>query len=144
MMDRIIRSAEASPWFSPAASAPDGGVSEAIAAAACEVAARIGAKVVVALTTSGGTARLVSKARPAVPIVAFSPDERTLRRLALFWGVAPSPLQVVSDVEAVVERASQLLVEKGLAGRGERFVIVYGAPLGTPVSTNAMRVEQVR
>jgi pyruvate kinase len=144
MMDRIIRSAESSSWFSPGAPAPDGGVAQAIAAGACDLAARIGAKVVVALTTSGGTARLVSKARPAVPIVAFSPEPRTLCRLALFWGVAPSPLQVVSDVEVLVERASKLLVDQGLARRGECFVLVYGAPLGAGGPTNAVRVEQVR
>jgi pyruvate kinase len=144
MMDRIIRTAEGSPWFSPGASAPDGGVPESIAAGACDLAARIGSKVVVALTTSGDTARLVSKARPAVPIVAFSPDPRTLRRLALLWGVAPSPLQVVSDLDDVIESASKLFVEQGLAHRGDLFVIVYGAPVGVGGPTNAVRVEQVR
>jgi pyruvate kinase len=104
----------------------------------------VGAKLIVALTTSGATARLVSKARPAVPIVAFSPDERALSRLALFWGVSPSPLQVVNDIDVLVEKASEVLASSGLAQRGDRFVIVYGAPLGQRGSTNAVRVEQVR
>jgi pyruvate kinase len=144
MMDRIIREAEGSPWFSPTSTDRDGSVPEAIARAACDVAARVGAKVIVALTTSGATARLVSKARPAVPIVAFSPDERALSRLALFWGVSPSPLQVVNDIDVLVDKTSGVLASSGLAERGDRFVIVYGAPLGQRGSTNAVRVEQVR
>jgi pyruvate kinase len=144
MMDRIIREAESSPWFSPAPSEPDGAVPEAIAEAACEIAGAVGAKLIVALTESGGTARLVSKSRPAVPIVAFSPDERTLRRLALFWGVTPSPLDVLTDIDELVRSASAVLRARRLADQGDRFVLVYGAPIGQRGSTNAVRVEHVR
>ncbi len=144
MMDRIVRRAEQSPWFRPEPSEPNGGVPEAIAEAACDVALRVKAKVIVALTESGGTARLVSKARPAVPVVAFSPDAVTLRRLALFWGVSPHPLDVVSDIDVLVGRASAVLSERGLATAGDRFVIVFGAPIGQRGSTNAVRVERVR
>jgi pyruvate kinase len=144
MMDRIIRQAEQSPWYAPRPSEAEGAVPEAIAHAACTVAAEVGARVIVALTESGGTARLVSKARPGVPIIAFSPDSRTLSRLALFWGVGPSPLEVVTDIDSLVERTSDVLVERGLAARGDRFVLVYGAPMGQRGSTNAVRVEKIR
>jgi pyruvate kinase len=119
-------------------------VPEAIAQAACSLAADVGAKVIVALTESGGTARLVSKARPRVPILAFSPDTRTLSRLALLWGVGPSPLEVVTDIDTLVQRTSELLVERGIASRGDPFVLVYGAPIGQRGSTNAVRVEKIR
>ena len=97
-----------------------------------------------ALTESGGTARLVSKARPRVPIVALSPDQRTLRRLALFWGVSPEPLEVVTDLELLATRTRALLVDRKAVGPGDRFVIVYGAPVGGRGSTNALRVEVVK
>lgn len=144
MMDRIIRRAEQSPYFSPEPSSGGDATPAAIAQAACDVARAVEAKVIVALTESGGTARLVSKARPEVPILALSPDQKTLRRVALFWGVAPSPLDVVTDIDVLVRRTGEVLLERGLAARGERFVIVYGAPIGQRGSTNAVRVELVR
>ncbi|MCC6665113.1 MAG: pyruvate kinase [Polyangiaceae bacterium] len=144
MMDRIIREAEASPFFAPLPSEPGVETAEAIAHAACNIAREVGAKVIVALTESGGTARLVSKARPRVPIVALSPDQRTLRRLALFWGVSPEPLEVVTDLELLATRTRALLVDRKAVGPGDRFVIVYGAPVGGRGSTNALRVEVVK
>ncbi len=144
MMDRIIRQAEKSEFLSLEASPPDGGTPEAIAHSACHVAGEVGAKVLVALTESGGTARLVSKARPPVPVVALSPDERTLRRLSLFWGVTPHALEVVTDLEPLLERVHALLLREKLVQAGDRFVLVYGAPIGTRGSTNAVRVEVVK
>lgn len=143
MMDRIIREAEASPFFHPEPSECGSATAEAIAHAACSVAREIDAKVIVALTQSGGTARLVSKARPSVPIVGLSPDESTLRRLALYWGVSPCAFDVVTDLEELAKGVRELLVADGTVVKGDRFVIVYGAPVGGRGSTNALRVESV-
>ncbi len=63
MMDRIIRQAEGSSFFAPAASEPDHTTPDSIAHAACAIAREVGAKLIVTLTESGLTARLVSKAR---------------------------------------------------------------------------------
>ncbi len=144
MMERIICEAESSAFFRPAASEPGHTTPEAIARAACDVAREVGARVLVAFTEGGGTARLVSKARPETAILAFSPDEKTLRRLALYWGVLPRYLDVVTDVDRLVERTTAYLLEQKLVLRGDRFVMVYGAPVGVRGSTNAVRVEQVR
>lgn len=144
MMDRIIRQAEASRFFAPVASEPDHTTPDAIAHAACAIAREVGAKLIVALTESGVTARLVSKARATAPILAFSSDERTLRRLALYWGVAPRALVGPStNLEDQVRITSQLLMENGLVKSGERYVMVYGARVGVRGATNAVRVEQL-
>jgi pyruvate kinase len=143
MMDRIIRAAEASEYFAPAPSDPGPDVAEGIAHAACALAAEVGAGLIVALTESGGTARLVSKARPGAEVLALSPDERTLRRLALFWGVSPRPFEVATDIEALIRGTCALLQSGGISESGDRFVIVYGAPLGSGGHTNALRVETV-
>ena len=71
---------------------PDHTTADSIAHAAVAIAREVGAKLIVTLTETGLTARLVSKARAMVPIMAFSSDERTLRQLALLWGVAPHAL----------------------------------------------------
>lgn len=145
MMDRIIRQAESSRFYNPLPSEPGDSTPEAIANAACDVAKTIHASILVALTESGGTARLISKARPPAPILALSPDEKTLRRLALYWGVIPRYLDMSGgDVDQLVRRASGVLKELGLAQAGQRFVMTYGAPIGLRGSTSAIRVELVR
>lgn len=143
MMDRIIREAEGSRFHALPVTDCDGSTPEAIAHAACEVARTSGARVLVALTQSGGTARLVSQARPGVPVVGLSPDARTLSRLCLLWGVSPMFFDVVGDIDGLVTRVQRFLVESGLVASGQRYVMVYGAPLGELGSTNALRVEQV-
>lgn len=144
MMDRIIRQAEASRFFAPSASEPDHTTPDSIAHAACAIAREVGAKLIVTLTESGVTARLVSKARPNVPILAFSSDERTLRQLALHWGVAPRSLVAQKQsLEDQVRDITQLLTDNGLVKSGERFVMVYGARVGVRGATNAVRVEQL-
>jgi pyruvate kinase len=144
MMARILEAAEQSSFYVPLASEAGESTPEAIARAACDVAREVGARVLVAFTESGGTARLVSKARPTTPILAFSPDEKTLRRLALYWGVVPRTLEVVPDVDALARSTTACLLEQRLAQPGDRYVMVYGAPVGVRGSTNALRVETVR
>ncbi len=141
MMDRIIRAAEGSTFFDPRPAPPGDSAPEALAKAACAVAARVDARLIVALTASGGTARLVSKARPGVPIIAFSFEESTLRRSALLWGVEPQTLAMVNDIEKLVADTRRHLLESRRLSPGDRFVLVYGAPLGGGGATNAIRVE---
>jgi pyruvate kinase len=143
MMDRIIRQAEASRFLNLAASEADHTTPDAIAHAACSIAREVGAKVIVALTETGVTARLVSKARPGVPIMAFSTEENILRRLALYWGVQPRSLVAKATLDDQVGDMSQFLREANLVRSGERYVMVYGARVGVRGATNAVRVEQL-
>jgi pyruvate kinase len=143
MMERIILEAEGSKFYAPQSSDPGRTVQEAIAHAACDVAKEVGAKVIVAFTLSGGTPRLVSKARPIVPIVAFSPSGDALRRLALFWGVMPRPLQVFANTDALTSAVIAHLREQEMVTSGDRFVMAYGAPVGQRSPTNSIRVVDV-
>ncbi len=143
MMDRIIREAEASTFYEPAPSPVGSGTQDAIAAASCLVARDVGAAAIVALTQSGSTARLVSVNRPLTPIIAFSPEPRTLGRLALQWGIVSYPMAVATDINEAVHRIQAFLKENKLLQSGDRFVLAYGAPLGKSGSTNAIRVEQI-
>ena len=166
MMARIIREAEASPYYKPLSSeAPVGAatgslwdgmhasshkvakqraaVAEAIARAACDVALNIEARVIVAFTETGLTARYVSKARPTVPIITFSPVPATRRRLALLWGVTAFSFDGMRDPDEMMDRASMFLVANGLASPGDKFVAMFGAPVGVVGSTNSIRVRVV-
>ena len=90
MMDRIVRRVQEDPlYFTTLQSGrgePEHTASDAISAAACQVAATVGAAAIVSFTSSGATALRAARERPAVPILAMTPNLGTARRLALLWG----------------------------------------------------------
>ncbi|RYE89501.1 MAG: pyruvate kinase, partial [Myxococcales bacterium] len=146
MMARIVTEAETSPYYSfqPSPTPKEGSsIAEAISRNAVDIAHEIGARIIVALTESGRTARLVSKARPRVPVIAFSPSERTRRQLALYWGVASHPIDPITDADGMAEQINGHVQSRAYASPGDRMVIVYGSPIGVQGSTNTIRVRVV-
>jgi pyruvate kinase len=90
------------------------------------------------------TARLLSRFRPLVPVIAFSPDERVRRQLALFWGVIPRTMEPVTRSEMLVQRGEEELLAHGFVQRGDRVVLVFGAPIAAMTGqTNSIRLHQV-
>jgi len=112
---------------------------EAVAGAACELAEHIGARVIVAWTESGATARLVAKHRPRSPILALSTVPATARRLALVWGVVPVVAPAGASTDAMLETAPGIAVAAGLLRAGETAVITAGIPMGVAGSTNLIK-----
>ncbi len=115
------------------------GLPEAVAGAACELAEHIGARVIVAWTESGATARLVAKHRPRSPILALSTVPATARRLALVWGVIPVLAEAGESTDAMLEAAPGIAVACGLLHPGENAVITAGIPMGVAGSTNLIK-----
>jgi pyruvate kinase len=143
MMSRIASEAEGSPFFEQA---PYGSraasVAEAVARGACNTAREIGAKYIVAFTESGSSAMTVSLARPSVPIIAYSHNAKTRRRMSLYWGVVPREMPTGShDTDQLVNWCTGDLLAAGFGSPGERVVIVFGAPIGVSGSTNTIRVH---
>ncbi|MEW6430899.1 MAG: pyruvate kinase [Myxococcota bacterium] len=110
---------------------------------ACRAAREAGASLIVAFTLTGTTARLLSRYRPSVPIIAFSPNQEVRRRLALLWGVMPRVLEPVKETEEMVRRVEEELLARGLAKRGDRVVIVFGAPVGQAGKINSLRLHTI-
>ncbi|MBL8919370.1 MAG: pyruvate kinase [Myxococcaceae bacterium] len=110
---------------------------------ACRAAREAGCSLIVAFTLTGNTARLVSRYRPSVPIIAFSPNQEVRRRLSLLWGVMPRVLEPVQESEEMVRRVEEELLARGLAKRGERVVIVFGAPVGQAGKINSLRLHTI-
>lgn len=144
-MSRIIKEAEQSSFYAlrPSDLGDRMRVSEAIARNACDIAEDVGARVIVAFTESGQTARFASQARPTVPIIGLSPNANTLRRLALFWGVIPWHVESLRDSDEMINRAHGLLLARGYVSPGDRFVTIFGAPVGVSGTTNAIHVQVV-
>lgn len=146
MMSRIIVEAENSAFYQPLTSEMAGegaNVAESVARNACDIAKDIGARLIVAFTESGSTARYASKHRPMVPIMAFSPNSATRRRLALMWGVHAHETDVFRDPDEMVDHANGFLQANGFASPGDRFVAIFGAPIGVIGTTNSIRVKVV-
>jgi pyruvate kinase len=144
MMDRIIREAEASAaeLLRPASRA-ELPIGEVVAEAICHAAEELQMKIIAVFTESGLSARLVSKYRPRVPIVAFSPNPSTRRRMSLFWSVLPKSMGRIHSVDRLAEAAEERLRKEGLATTGDIIGIVAGTPLGARGSTNFMRLLRI-
>ena len=114
---------------------------EAIARGACNTAREIGAKFIVAFTESGSSAVTVSLARPSVPIIAYSPNAKTRRRMALYWSVIPREMPPIHNADELADWCTGDLLAEGFGSPGERVVIVFGAPIGVSGSTNSIRIH---
>ena len=144
MMDKIIRVTESQFSHQPSAiSHQRSDFSSAVAEAACSAAEEIKAKAIVAFTQSGFTARLVSKFRPKVPVIAFTPDNKIKRRISLYWGVTPMLIRHLASTDAMIKEVETSLIYSKIAGKGDSIVITAGSPLGTPGKTNLMKLHTI-
>jgi pyruvate kinase len=144
MMDRIIRVAEASVTELPRPTrSGELQISETIAEAICHAAEELRMTAIAVFTESGSSARLVSKYRPRAPIIAFSPNQDTRRRLSLLWGVLPRSISRVHNIDQLANVAEHRLIGEHLVKRGDIVGIIAGMPLGTTGSTNFMRLMRI-
>jgi len=117
--------------------------SDAITAAAYHVAKNIRAACIVNYTSSGSTTLRTARQRPAVPILCLTQNNEVAHRLSLSYGVHAVHVTDVTDTGGAVRRAAKLVVERGIAVKGDRMVLTAGVPFGTPGSTNILRVAWV-
>jgi pyruvate kinase len=118
-------------------------VDDAIAHQACHAALQLGAKVIVAYTSTGSTARRLAKYRPKAPILAITPSMQTARELCLNWGVIPFFVPDLGQVEEVFTMAEAVSKQTGLANPGDLIVITAGLPWKVPGNTNLIKVQQL-
>jgi pyruvate kinase len=118
---------------------------DALAGSANYAAEQLDAKYIVVFTQSGFAARLMSKFRPKVPIVALTPSSWVARRMNLLWGVQPFVLQDTGAFhEQIVDRVDDYLLAKDIVRPGDRLVILMGSPIYQRAKTNLLRVHRVR
>ncbi len=115
-----------------------------IAKAAADVGERLEARFLVAFTKSGDTARRLARLRGPIPILVFTPDERTRKILTLVWGITSFKIPQVDTTDEMVQLVDRALTSSGHVNIGERVVIVSGSPVGVPGKTNALRVHKIQ
>ena len=159
MMDKIIEYTERnspaqsssfrstdSRYNSPSAisgTAPTALFSEAVADAACRAAEDIKARFVIACTSSGFTARLVSKFRPGRPIIAFTPEASVLKKMSLYWGVRPKLMPPPTDTDKMITEVEDLLLAEGLVKKGDKIVITASSPLLGSGKKNLLKLHRI-
>jgi pyruvate kinase len=145
MMGRIIDDAEANITDFPRPSVVQERlkVAETVAELVCHASRELHMKLIAVFTHSGFTARLVSRYRPLVPIVAFTPEAETRRRMALIWGVVARGIADVKKVDGLAEIAERRLLEEKLVKKGDVIGVVAGTPMGIRGTTNFMKFHVI-
>ena len=118
-------------------------VTDAISHATCTTSVDLNASAIITSTSSGHTARMVSKFRPECPIIAATNDEKVMRRLALTWGVYPIMASEATNTDEVIENSINAAKEASYLQNGELVVITAGVPVGVSGTTNLIKVHVV-
>jgi pyruvate kinase len=144
MMARIIEEAEASIHEYPRPATTEKlKVAETVAELVCHASRELHMKLIAVFTHSGFSARLVSRYRPLVPIIGFSPEAATRRRMALLWGVTPRSIVDIKRIDMLPAIAEKRLLEERLVKKGDVIGIVAGTPLGIRGTTNMMKFHVI-
>lgn len=147
MMSRIAERAEDTleyrEIFAKQSAAQRTTVTEAISQAVANSAFELNAKAIITATESGYTARMVAKYRPRCPIIAVTPTEQVMRRLALVWGVIPVQGEVVASTDAMFHMAIERSKSTGLLFPEDLVIITAGIPAGRSGTTNLIKVRHV-
>jgi pyruvate kinase len=107
-----------------------------ITRAASELANDRDVAAIAVFTSSGRTARMMSKGRPGVPILAFTPNERTYHRMSMMWGVDPHLVPHAETVEVMLTHVEAAIIASTQLSPGQEVVLIAGFPIGAMRSAN--------
>lgn len=114
-----------------------------ISMSVCQIAERLNANGIVAATTTGATAKAISKFRPNTNISAATYDSKVARKLSLVWGVYPVITKKVELTDELIDSSIFSSLKAGLIFEGELIVLTAGIPAGVGGTTNMIKVHTV-
>lgn len=115
----------------------------AVTAAAAEIGELLGCRYLITFTMSGDSSRRLSRVRPRIPMLAFTPSQWTRSQLALTWGIETFLVPDAKHTDEMAMQVDEVLLAAGRVVEGDLVVIVAGSPPGIPGSTNALRVHRI-
>ncbi|HBV96692.1 MAG: pyruvate kinase [Peptococcaceae bacterium BICA1-7] len=118
-------------------------VTDAISHATCTISEDLGAAAIITSTETGHTSRMMSKYRPRSPVVAVTPEEKVLRKMALVWGVQPILVNRTDNTDSMISEAIEASLKAGMINPGDLVVITAGVPVGVHGTTNLIKVHTV-
>jgi pyruvate kinase len=134
MMDAIVRKAEANSqrWGKPILESEleDDSDAVSITRAAKALAEDRNVVAIIVFTESGKTARLMSKARPGVPILAFTPELPTYHQMGMFWGVTPLLVPHADTLETMLKHVETAIAATTDLQAGQQVIVISGFPVG--------------
>lgn len=122
----------------------DADTTDAISHSACSIAYDLNSKLIIVFTTSGRTARMISRFRPYSTIIAATTDKKVYRKLALNWGVKPMLVEKYNNVDELFDLATEIAVNSSLTKNGDKVVVVAGTPVQCIGQTNTIKVIEVQ
>lgn len=122
---------------------PGKSVTDAISGATVEIAQTLEVAAILCATSSGHTARMISRYRPKAPIIGITTSPESYRRMALIWGVTPIMAPVSETIDDTLANSFVAARDAGLVHPGDQVVLTGGLPVGRPGYTNLIRVAHV-
>lgn len=148
IMNRIITQVEQDPFYRKMQEAslpePESTPSDAITAAARQVAHTIRAVAIVTFTSTGATTFRAARERPEAPILAITPELTIARKLAIVWGVHSVKSQEVESFSEAVGNACLVAEQEGFAQSDDWIVVTAGVPFRVSGTTNILRIASIK
>lgn len=148
IMDRIISHVEKDPFYrkTQMASLPDteSTTSDAITAAARQIAHTLRAAAIVTFTSTGATTLRAARERPEAPIMALTPELKIARKLSLVWGVHAVKSKEVNNFSDAVYNGCLVAEKEGFAKENDRIVVTAGVPFRVSGSTNILQIARIQ
>ena len=120
-------------------------ITAALTHAASQAAEDVEAGAILCCTSTGRTAKAMARFRPARPLVALSPNPKTVNALALSWGVDPVQVATYESTDEMVWFAIETAVEQGRVAHGDTVVVLAGSPTRlASTAADVLRIVQVK
>jgi pyruvate kinase len=146
-MDRVAQEVEKDSLYGniihAQRSVPEATVADAISAAARTIAETLKLPAIVCYTGTGSTGLRVARERPNVPILALTPIAHTARKLALVWGTHCVLVEDAQSIDEMFSKAGEVTSREGFTKPGDRILITAGVPIGTPGTSNMLRIATI-
>ena len=124
-------------------SEPEATAADAISAAARTIAETLQVPAIVCYTGTGSTGLRVARERPSMPVLALTPIPATARRLCLAWGTHCVLTEDAPSIDVMFSKAGEIATREGFTKPGDRILITAGVPVGTPGTTNMLRIATI-
>jgi pyruvate kinase len=144
MMDSIARQVERDEAYRQRVrlldTRPDPTIADALAHACLTIADTVAISAISVFTSTGTSARRVTRERPSVPVMVLTPSVTVARRVALLWGAHPVATRDIGSFEEMIGKAKRMALRHGFGGAGSKLVVMAGVPFGVIGATNLLHV----
>lgn len=119
-------------------------ITDSISKSVCHISSDLQAAAIVTCTSTGHTARQISRHKPLTPIIAVTPNEKEFRKLILVWGVRPVLIPYPENTDALIDTTLEIIKSKGLVQEFDLVVITAGIPFNVAGNINLMKIELIK